>query len=96
MIQTLVQFGVLPNDDPNGHISNFLEICDTFKHSGVTNDAICLKLFPFSLRDKVKAWLNALPTGSITKWDDLAQKFFAKFFLSAKTTKMRNDFTSFM
>ena len=26
MIQTLVQFGGFPNDDPNAHIVNFLEI----------------------------------------------------------------------
>ncbi len=49
MIQNSVQFGGLANDDPNLHIVNFLEICDTFKHNGVTDDAIRLRLFPFSL-----------------------------------------------
>lgn len=44
----------------------------------------------------MKVWLNSFPTGSITTWDDLAQKFLAKFFPSAKTMKMRNDITSFM
>ncbi|EOY18189.1 Uncharacterized protein TCM_042804 [Theobroma cacao] len=53
MIQTAVQFEGLPNDDPNAHIVNFLEIYDTFKANGVTDDAIRLRLFPFSLRDKV-------------------------------------------
>ena len=61
MIQTSVQFGGLANDDPNAHITNFLEICDTFKHNGVSDDAIRLRLFPFSLRDKAKSWLNSLP-----------------------------------
>ncbi|EOY03961.1 Integrase-like protein [Theobroma cacao] len=60
MIQTLVQFGGLLSDDPNGHISNFLEICDTFKHNGVTENAIHLRLFPFSLSDKVKTFYNGL------------------------------------
>ena len=49
------QFGGSPNDDVNAHIDNFLEICDTFKHNGVTDDAIRLRLFPFSLRDKAKS-----------------------------------------
>ena len=54
MIQSLVQFGGLANDYPNLHITNFLEIYDTFKHNGVIDDAIRLRLFSFSLRDKVK------------------------------------------
>ena len=42
MIQSSVQFKGLANDYPNLHIANFLEICDTFKHNGVTDDAIRL------------------------------------------------------
>ena len=40
MIQSSVQFGGLANDDPNLHIANVLEICYTFKHNGVSDDAI--------------------------------------------------------
>lgn len=46
----------------------FLEICDTFNLGKVSDDAITLRLFPFSLKEKenTKEWLNSLLTGSIT------------------------------
>ncbi|XP_027368194.1 uncharacterized protein LOC113874171 [Abrus precatorius] len=46
------QFYGLISDDPNLHISNFLQLCDTIRINGVSEDAIRLRLFPFSLRDK--------------------------------------------
>ncbi|KAL5572307.1 hypothetical protein UlMin_021904 [Ulmus minor] len=95
MIQNSVQFGGLANDDPNLHIANFLEICDTFKHNGVTDDAIRLRLFPFSLNSKAKAWLTSLPPGTINTWEGLVKSFLTKYFPPAKSAKMRNDITNF-
>ena len=55
MIQNSLQFSGLSTENPNDHIIQFLELCDTFKHDGVSEDAIKLRLFPFSLRDKARA-----------------------------------------
>ena len=55
MIQKSIQFHGLPSEDPNLHIANFLEMCDMFRENGASDDAIKLRLFPFSLRDKAKA-----------------------------------------
>ena len=74
------QFGGSPTDNPNLHLSIFLEYCDTLKLNGVSLDAIRLKLFPFSLKDKARAWLHSLPAGSIITWDQLSRAFLARYF----------------
>ncbi|XP_073119954.1 uncharacterized protein [Henckelia pumila] len=95
MIQNTLKFGGTVIDEPYVHLTNFLEICDTFKIQGVSDDAIRLRLFPFSLRDKAKAWLTNLPAGSIMTWDDLAKYFLTKYFPPSKLMKLRTDITTF-
>ncbi|KAF7839225.1 uncharacterized protein G2W53_007707 [Senna tora] len=95
LLQSHAQFGGFPTEDPIAHILNFLEVCDTFKQNRVSEEAIKLRMFPFSLRDRAKWWLNSLPAYSITTWEDLANKFLAKYFPPGKTAKLRNDIMSF-
>ena len=82
-------------EDPNLHLSVFLEVCNTLKLNGVSTNAIRLRLFPFAPRDKVRAWLHSLPSGCITMRDELMRAFLAKFFLPSKMGNVRNQITNF-
>ena len=64
MVQQFIQFDGVQDEDPNTHLANLVEIYDTLKINGASNDAIRLRLFPFSLRGGAKQWLNSLPRGS--------------------------------
>ncbi|XP_015580158.1 uncharacterized protein LOC107261968 [Ricinus communis] len=96
MVQNNCMFGGLPNEDPNTHLDDFLEICDTFQINGVSNDAIRLRLFSFLLRDKAKKWLKSFPTRTFTTWNQLAKKFLKRYFPPSKMAKLRNDIAGFL
>ena len=90
MVKT-TQLGGAPTENSKDHIANFVELCDTIKYNGVTEDAIRLLLFPFLLQDAAKSWLNSLPANSITTWQESCQKFLSKFFSLAKQATLRNE-----
>ncbi|GKG30651.1 zinc finger, CCHC-type containing protein [Tanacetum coccineum] len=54
-----------------------------------------LRLFQFSLRGQASNWLECLPAGSITTWEELTTRFLAQFFPSGSTVKLRNDILMF-
>ncbi|XP_024021733.1 uncharacterized protein LOC112091705 [Morus notabilis] len=95
MLQTVGQFSGIATEDAHLHLGQFMKVCDTFKLAGVTEDALRLKLFPYSLRDRARVWLNSLPPDSVATWDDLAEKFLMKYFPPTKNAKLWNDITSF-
>ncbi|GKA14031.1 MAK10-like protein [Tanacetum coccineum] len=54
-----------------------------------------MRLFQFSLHGQASNWLERLPAGSISIWDDLTTRFLAQFFPSGRTPKPRNDILMF-
>ena len=82
------------NEDASAHLQQFLEICGTFTITGVTQDAIRLRLFPFSLLGRAKQWFYA-NREAVSTWDRCSNAFLAKFFPMGKTTALRGRISSF-
>jgi hypothetical protein len=74
------QFSGGPLEDLHTHLSIFLEICDTVRSNGVSDDAMKLRLFTFSFTDRARSRLQSLPPNTITTWNDIANKILAQFF----------------
>ncbi|GJS72333.1 reverse transcriptase domain-containing protein [Tanacetum coccineum] len=94
-VQNTCQFHGLPGDDANRHIDNFLEITQHMKQNGVSDDALRLSLFPYSLTHHAIAWYDRLPRNSIHSFDDMMRKFLSKYFPPSMVTKLRNEITKF-
>ncbi|GJY67632.1 reverse transcriptase domain-containing protein [Tanacetum coccineum] len=65
------------------------------KQNGVSNDALRLSLFPYSLTHHAIAWYDRLLKNSIHSFDDMMRKFLSKYFPPSMVTKLRNEITKF-
>jgi putative SOS response-associated peptidase YedK len=83
------------NKDPYDQVRTFKEVCEFVKSPNVSIDLVCLRLFPFSLHDKAKAWLYNMRPESITSWEMMQSKFYHKFFPIAKINDYHIKITNF-
>jgi hypothetical protein len=95
VIQLLPSFHGLDHENPYGHVKKFKDICATFKFHNFSNESVYLRLFPFSLHDRARAWLDSNTPGSITSWESLLSKFYNKFFPMSKVNEYRKEISSF-
>ncbi|GJT42234.1 zinc finger, CCHC-type containing protein [Tanacetum coccineum] len=83
------------NVDPNQHLKDFLKLVDSLDLNGDNRERMRLRLFQFSLCDQASNWLERLPAGSISTWEDLTTRFLAQFFLPRRIAKLLNDILMF-
>ncbi|GJW82313.1 MAK10-like protein [Tanacetum coccineum] len=77
LVQNRCSFHGLRSEDPNQHLKDFLKLVDSLDLDGENRERTRLRLFQFSLRDQASNWLERLPAGSITIWEDLTTRFLA-------------------
>ncbi|XP_031099801.1 uncharacterized protein LOC116003999 [Ipomoea triloba] len=91
LIHLLPSFHGLTGEDPHKHLKEFHVVCSSMKPTGVTEEQIMLRAFPFSLKDSAKDWLYYLPSGSITTWNDLKTVFLGKYFPTSRVANIRKE-----
>ncbi|RVW67299.1 hypothetical protein CK203_065068 [Vitis vinifera] len=71
IVPLLPNFHVMESENPYAHIKEFEEVCNTFREGGASIDLMRLKLFPFTLKDKAKRYMeaiNACPHHGFDTW----------------------------
>ncbi|KAJ9544480.1 hypothetical protein OSB04_024187 [Centaurea solstitialis] len=89
------RFSGTPMENPSKHLNSFIEKCGTLKINGLDEEAIRLKLFPFSLKDAAKEWLEGHDPDFFTSWEGLAKPFVTRFFSPGKTANLTKAITNF-
>ena len=82
------------NEDASSHLQQFLEPCSTFVVKGVSQAAIRLRLFLFSLLGRAKQWFYANKS-SVDTWNNCAKAFLVKFFPTGKTNALHGRISNF-
>nr|GEW94790.1 hypothetical protein [Tanacetum cinerariifolium] len=93
-VQNSCQFHGLPGDDANKHLDKFLHVTQNIKVNGVTDDALCLYLFPYTFTHHATAWFDCLPWNSINTFEKMAKMFLGKYFPPSMVTKLKNEITN--
>ncbi|RVW32453.1 hypothetical protein CK203_099872 [Vitis vinifera] len=95
IVPLLPTFHGMESENPYAHIKEFEDVCNTFQEGGASINLMRLKLFPFTLKDKAKIWLNSLRLRSICTWTDLQAEFLKKFFPTHRTNGLKRQISNF-
>ncbi|CAN6447669.1 unnamed protein product [Victoria cruziana] len=96
VINLLPSFHGIENEDPYRHLDEFIDVCGTVRVASIGDDALRLRLFPFSLKDKARHWLKSLNSKTrIQTWEELQREFLKRYFPIGKTNQFRRAITSF-
>ena len=91
LIHLLPTFHGLAGEDPHKHLKELHVVCTSMKLTGVIEDQIKLRVFPFSLNDSAKDWLYYLPSGNIKTWNEMKKLFSEKYFPTSRAANIQKE-----
>ena len=96
IVPLLPTFHGMESENPYVHIKEFEDVCNTFQEGGASIDLMRLKLFPFTLKDEAKIWLNSLRPRSIRTWTELQVEFLKKKFPTHRINGLKRQISNFL
>ncbi|GJS92341.1 reverse transcriptase domain-containing protein [Tanacetum coccineum] len=83
------------NEDAHDHVDRVLNIVSLFNIPGVSQDAVLLRVFLFTLTGSTKRWVDKLTPGAVNTWDLLKKAFIQRYCPPSKTAKRLEDIYNF-
>ena len=91
----LSSFYDISNEDPLIFIQDFYAMVQTFPLQCCAEDQLRRRCFPYTLKDRAKAWFMTLPPNPLRTWEVVYKKFMGKFYHHQKTTELHTKITTF-
>ncbi|CAA6672149.1 unnamed protein product [Spirodela intermedia] len=79
LVQMLPHFHGMAHEEPYKHLEDFSQVCEISHYPNVPIETAKMKLFPFTLKDKAKDWLQALAQ-ELNSWSEMEAAFLKKFY----------------
>nr|GLL39652.1 uncharacterized protein LOC109169442 [Ipomoea trifida] len=83
------------SEDALTFIRDFYGIVQHFPLYDLTEDALRMRCFPYTLKDGAKTWFMSLTPRSLRTWPEVYNKFIGKFYSHAKTAELRRKIATF-
>ena len=68
---------------------------DAYKHlnkaNGISDEQICLRLFPFSLKEDAKDWYDSMRPNSVPTWDAMVELLLEKYYPPSEALKWQAE-----
>ena len=94
MLQLLPTFYGRFNEEPYDFLEEFTDICMSYNYSGVSQEHLKMRVFPFALKDRAKDWFKSIGQ-EFRSWSEIEKCFLKKFYSFGKTNALRRAIRDF-
>jgi hypothetical protein len=91
MVQSL-SFSGEDDENPYLHVRDFEQTCDCLRIEGISNQNLCWKLFPFSLKGKARQWYSKAVGKQQGDWGSLRSNFCLDFYPISQIIDLESRF----